>query len=453
MSARGPFLRTWLALVVLAGLGAYIYFVESKREPGSEKKKEKVFSLDKAKVGALTLRPRAAEEIRLVKDQDKGWRMAAPREVPADSGAVDSIVSALESLEVEDAVGDKPASLAEFGLEKPRMTVEATEQGGRSVSLLLGDKVPAGSGVYAKLPSSPRVFTIAGYLDGTFDKKAFDLRDRDVLHVKRDEIQGLEVTGPEGSYVLAKDSAGEWSFRKPLATRAGRWSVDGLLGALEGLRMESVAAEEPKDLKPFGLDKPQRTVTAVLATGVRRTLEIGSSPSDKKYNARDAAGGPVVVVASGLVDDLAKGMDSLRDKRLGDVAAYDVEGFEAVIDGAARAYAKTTAKGKDGVETQTWKRTSPDPKELETDKVQDALFKVGGLEAQSFVDAPGPDASYGLDKPELKLSVRKPSSKTPLVLELGRKDGAVYGRRSGDASILKLDPAKAEELVKALKEL
>jgi hypothetical protein len=227
--------------------------------------------------------------------------------------------------------------------------------------------------------------------------------------------------------------------------------VDGLLGAIEGLRMESVAADAPKDLKPFGLLPPKRSVTVQLATGVRRTLEIGGSPADKKHHARDAAGGPVVVIASGLVDDLAKGMANLRAKRLAEVAAYEVESFEAEAEGVKRVYAKTTSKDKDGVEKQSWKRTAPDAKDLETDKVQDALFKLGGVEAESFVDAPGPDAAYGLDKPVLKLTVRNP--KGPLTLELGTKDGVSYARRSGDASILKLDPAKADELVKALKEL
>ena len=38
-------------------------------------------------------------------------------------------------------------------------------------------------------------------------------------------------------------------------------------------------------------------------------------------------------------------------------------------------------------------------------------------------------------------------------IEVGKKDGAVYARRSGDAAVLKLDPTKAEELLKAFAEL
>jgi hypothetical protein len=38
-------------------------------------------------------------------------------------------------------------------------------------------------------------------------------------------------------------------------------------------------------------------------------------------------------------------------------------------------------------------------------------------------------------------------------VEVGRKGDAVYARRTSDAAVLKLEAAKAEELIKALKEL
>ena len=61
------------------------------------------------------------------------------------------------------------------------------------------------------------------WVEGGFDKKPFDLRDRDLLHVKRDDVRSLEVSGPEGAYALARTDAGEWAFTKPVATRAGRF--------------------------------------------------------------------------------------------------------------------------------------------------------------------------------------------------------------------------------------
>ena len=81
------FWRTYVAVALAAGLGAYIYFVEAKRpEPTEEKPKEKVFTFDRAKVQSITLTPAGGEEIRLVKEKDgwriSGWTYSAPRATP-----------------------------------------------------------------------------------------------------------------------------------------------------------------------------------------------------------------------------------------------------------------------------------------------------------------------------------------------------------------------------------
>ena len=44
---KGTFLKTGLAALVLAGLGAYVYFVDAKKPATDEKPKQKVFTLDK----------------------------------------------------------------------------------------------------------------------------------------------------------------------------------------------------------------------------------------------------------------------------------------------------------------------------------------------------------------------------------------------------------------------
>jgi hypothetical protein len=446
------FWRTYVAVAVLAGLGAYIYFVESKREDKPDKNKEKVFKLEKAKVKELELQ-NAGESVRIVKEGND-WKLTAPTPAPADSGTVDSVLSSLESLEIDEEVTATPTSLKDFGLEQPKQTVKVVQDGAKEpLQLLVGDKLPDSSGVYAKLPTAARVFTLPSFGVSSLEKKPFDFRDRDLLHVKRDDVRTLEVSGPEGGYALIKDDKGEWAFTKPLQTKAGRWSVDGLVGTIEGLRMESVAAEEAKDPKPFGLDKPARTVTLVSKDGATKTLEIGSSAGEKKYNARLAGSGLVAVVPGAIVDDLAKGMKELRAKRLLEVATYETEGFDVEEGAVKKVYAKSKEKDKEGLETSKWKRTAPEAKDLETTKVEDALFKLGGVEVQDFVDAPKAPAAYGLDAPVMKVTLRAGAGKPESWVELGKKDADVYARRSGDTAVLKLDATKSDELLKAFKEI
>jgi hypothetical protein len=219
--------------------------------------------------------------------------------------------------------------------------------------------------------------------------------------------------------------------------------------------MESVAAEEARDLKAYGLDPPARTVKLTLQDGSTRTLELGSPAlGDRRFHARDASTRQVVVVPGAIVDDLAKGLGELRAKRLYEVATYEVASIETEASGVRRAYQRSSQRASDGVDVYKWKRTAPDVKDLDTNKVQDTLFAVGGLEVQGFVDAPGAPAAYGLDAPALKVSLKYDDAKKPVAwFEVGQKDGAWYARRVDDSAVLKLDPAKAAELVKGFVEL
>lgn len=453
------FWKTGAALLVLAGLGSYIWFVERKHEPKPEGERDKVtvLAVDKAKAKEISLATAAGETIRLVKE-GSGWKVTAPFTAPADTSAVETLLTSLEKLEADEVVVEQAASLAEYGLDKPTRTVTAVVEGAPApFSVQFGAKSPDGSSVYARTGSTPKVYLVPSWVEGSFDKKPFDLRDRDVLHVKRDDVRSLEVVGPEGGYSLARTDAGEWAFTKPLATRAGRWSVDGLLGTIENLRMESVAADATTDVKPFGLDPPARAVTLVLKDGATRTLEIGAGapdptapPKPTKYYARQKGASLVAVVPATLADDLSKGMGELRAKRLLEVATYETEGFDVAAGTTKKTYVKSSTKDKEGLDKTQWKRTAPDAKELETTKVEDALFKMGGVEVAEFVDQPQALATYGLDAPVLKVTVK---AKGESWIEVGKKDGAAYARRSGDAAVLKLDPAKAEELLKAFAEL
>jgi len=472
------FWKTGVLLLVLAGLGSYIWFVERKQEPKPEGERAKVtvLAVDKAKAKEISLAAAGGETIRLVKE-GAGWKVTSPFTAPADTSAVESILTSLEKLEADEVVVEQAANPAEFGLDKPSRTITAVVEGApASLSVEFGAKAPDGSSVYARAAGTPKVYLVPSWVEGSFDKKPFDLRDRDLLHVKRDDVRSIEIAGPEGGYALARTDAGEWAFTKPVATRAGRWSVDGLLGTVENLRMDSVAADAATDLKAFGLDSPARAVSLVLKDGSTRTLEIGAGapdptatpspspspaakgdkpkppekPKPTKYYARQAGTGLVAVVPATLADDLAKGMGELRAKRLLEIATYETEGFEAVAGGTKKAYAKSTTKDKDGFDKTQWKRTAPDAKDLETTKVEDALFKMGGVEVSEFVDRPADAATYGLDAPVLKVTVK---AKGESWIEVAKKDGSVYARRSGDSAVLKLDPAKAEELIKAFSEL
>src|SRR5690606_38488190 len=105
--------------VVALGLGAYIYFVESERDPAGTERREKVFAgLDRNDITELTIRASGADQATTLRRTDGDWTVVEPVQTTADASAVDAILSSLETLELERVIEEEaPGSLEPFGLE------------------------------------------------------------------------------------------------------------------------------------------------------------------------------------------------------------------------------------------------------------------------------------------------------------------------------------------------
>ena len=451
--------RTIAAVTVAAGLFGYIYFVESKKDPktaadgAARAKREKVFTgLDKLKVKSLTLKKRNGDVVHAEKNAD-AWTLVSPQETAADSSEIGTLLDAVQNLETEEIVSENAADLAPFGLKEPKVTVSLVAEGApKPFEFELGDSVPAGSGIFARVPGKPRLFTVSSTLENTLVKSAFDLRDRSVVKVKKDDIRAFEVFEKDKlAYRLVRGAEGEddWKIESPLSTRAARWSADSFLGLVENLRMEGIAAEEakPQDMARFGLGAAARRVRLSLGEAKSSTFEIGKKTDDGKYYARDAASKLVALIPTAIVDDLDKGLKGLRAVRLLDVATYEVASLEVTAGGTTKTFTKTTVKGKDGIDDVVWKSTSPSRDAPET-ATSSAMIAIGGAEVAEFIDAPKALPTYGLDSPALRVTLRFDGKKEDW-FELAVKGDSAFGRRRNDVAVLKIDKAKAEGLIKA----
>lgn len=456
--------RTIAAVAVAAGLFGYIYFVESKKELKADEsalgsvKREKVFTgLDKLKVKSITLKKRGGDIVQVEKNAE-AWSLVAPQAVPADSGEIGTLLDGLERLESEEVVIENATDLAPFGLLEPKVSVSLVVEGAQKpLELDLGDGVPAGSSLFARVPGKPALFTVTTTIENTLSKTAFDLRDRGVIKVKKDAIRSFEaVEKGQRTFRLVRGEAGEddWKVESPVQTRAGRWSADSFLGLIENLRMESIASEDAKaaDLAKYGLGNAARRVILGLDESKSLTLEIGKKTADSKYYARDAASKLVGVIPTAVVDDLDKGLQNLRATRLLDVATYEVTRVDATAAGTARTFTKTTTKGKDGIETIDWKSVAPF-KDVPGEAATSAMIAIGGVEVSEFIDAPKALSNYGLDSPSVRVSLHFEGGKKEDWFEVSVRGEAGFARRKNDASVLKIDKTKAENLIKAFTSL
>ena len=249
-------LRSIFALiVVLGGLGAYIYFVTWKApDPGADpsgKKTEKLFAgLQADKIEEIKVSSSAGDATTVKKDAG-GWQLTAPIATKADESEVSSITSALGTMDVKRVIDENPANLNDYGLSNPRIEIDFKVSGEKDYrKLLIGEKSPTGGDMFAKRNDEKKVLLIAAFQETTLSRSTFDLRDKGLLKFDREKVDGVEVTAGGKTLALAKDGA-EWKVAKPVQTRADFGSVEGLIGRLQTAQMKSIASDEakPEELK------------------------------------------------------------------------------------------------------------------------------------------------------------------------------------------------------------
>jgi Domain of unknown function (DUF4340) len=437
--------RSFVVLLVLGiSLGAYVYF-DSKKEPSGADKKDKVFTVESDKIDEITVKSESGERTTLKKN-GSDWQIVQPLGAQPDTAEVSGITSNLANLEVQRVIDENPQDLKEYGLAEPRIEV-TFKSGGQERRLQIGRKTPPATDLYAKLADQKRVFLIPSYVDTTFNKTTFDLRDKTVLKLERDKIDSLSITTPKHTVQFAKSNH-EWQMTAPVKVRADFTTVDGLVSRINSLQMKSIVSPEGARLADYGLDKPEVTVE-VGSGSSRATLLIGKAAENNTVNAKDQARPAVITIDSSLVADLSKEPGEFRQKDLFDARAFNTTRLEVVRGGQTIAFEKTKTKNKEGQDEEKWRQVSPSARDLDSTKVENLISAVTAARANTFVDSA---AKTGLDKPELTVTVKSDDGKREEKVTFARSGSDGYAAKAGDPGAAKIEVATIDNIVKSLDE-
>ena len=446
-------LRSTLVLLAAAvGLGAYIYFVERHRPPASDPEpNEQLFDFEADDVADLQVDAGDGELTELAR-RDGSWRIVAPVETAADDGAASSMASTLASLEVRRVVDEEPAALEPFGLDEPALDVGfSLTDADAPRRLLIGDRTPTGGDRYAKLAGSDRVFLIAGYLDSTFDKTTFDLRDKTVLEFERDDLDGIEITAGDSTIRFVKEGE-DWRLAEPLAASADFSTVEGLIGSLGSGRMRSVESESAADLEPFGLTEPAVSL-ALHAGSATATLHVGGEAADGARYARDASRPLVFTIDASLVTSLEREASEYRRKGLFAFRSFNATRLEIERPGGTVVFEKTEAEAEDEEdEEDVWRRTEPGSADVPRADMDDLLSKVASLRAESFV-ASRAAAGLGPEQVAATIRARFGDGGTEEQVVVWRSGEDTYAVRGDEPGAARVDGATFDEALAAIEAL
>lgn len=388
------FKSTLVLLVALVGVVAYIYFVDSKKPVDDAAAKDKAFTgVTADDVEEVQIKSAEGQTSRLQKVDGK-WQLVEPIKTAADNTEASNIASTLASIDIQRVVDENASSLKEYGLEPARVEVGFRTKGKKDLQrILLGDKAPAGTDIYAQLPGSKRVFLVNSFLDSTFNKTTFALRDKKVLAFDREKVDTLDLTSA-GKTLQFKKNGSDWQLVQPITARADFGAVEGALERIASVQMQGITAETGDDPKKYGLDKPSATISLGLGSSTA-TLTLGKTEDAMVY-AKDSSRPLIFTVAPTLTTDLFKDAGEYRRKDLFDSRSFTIDKVTFVRGNETTTLEKSKAKdGKD-----TWKNGAG--KDVDAAKAEDLLTKLGTLRADKFEASK--DAA--LTSPALVVTVR-----------------------------------------------
>ena len=438
--------RSTLVLVVvfLGMLGYYVY--DSRRAPApAADEKPKAFTVEADKIEDLTVKAPGGETTKLRKGS-AGWEMVEPTGTSADQTEATSIAQTLSTLEIQRVIDENATDLAQYGLAEPKVEIEFRASGQKTPTRLqLGDKTPTGGELYAKTPDSKRVFLIASYLDSTFNKTPFALRDKAVLKFEREKVTALEIARPKDTLAFGKEGS-DWNLTKPSRASGDYSAIEGVIGQIQSAQMTALTATDPKDLKEYGLDKPALSAT-IVAGGGRHTLEVGKASADGSMYARDAARPIVFTISKALVTDLEKPAFDYRKKDVFDFRPFNATRLEVTRDNVTSVYERVKGPGENA--TDKWQLTAPTKKDVDTAKFEAALAQLSGLRAASFSDTV---PSAALKTPAAIVTVKSDEGKKEERVTFGKSGSDTFAARSGESGAATIEASAFDNALKAFDE-
>jgi hypothetical protein len=247
----------------------------------------------------------------LEKDGAK-WKLGAAE---ADSSTAERVQGSIKQLIATAIAAESAVRLADYGLDKPKVTVKlVVGKDALRRALLFGQHAAK---TYARRDDSPVIFEVDAQILKELDKEPFELQDKSLVHADREAVRKVVLeSGPVKTEVTRSKDApadggvAEESFAvvAPQKGAAKKWKISSALYTITGLRATSFDGPVPGDLGKYGLDKPKTVTLLGEKDKLLARVRIGAEKDGKRYVLSDGVD-KLARVEKAQVDDLPWKLD------------------------------------------------------------------------------------------------------------------------------------------------
>jgi hypothetical protein len=200
-----------------------------------------------------------------------------------------------------------------------------------------------------------------------------------------------------------------------------------------------------KDLKPYGLDKPEVTAT-IVSGGSSLVMQLGGKADTVTLWARDPSKPAVFTIGNGLAEEMRKTATDLRRKEIFEFRPFNATRFEITRGNETRVFDRV--KGTCANAADTWKQTVPSVKAVDSSNFEGALLEFSNLRAESFIDKPGP--TTGVNSPLATITVKFDDGKKQEQVKFGGTGPDIFAFRADQPGAMKLELGKFDATLKKL---
>ncbi len=409
-----------VALLVLVGA----YFLVKPKELTPMERKEllaqsegvKLFAFEKADLVRVDV-TRLDGTITLVEKPDSWWLEGT--EMRASRQMVNRVKHQLHDLVSRATVVEDPGEAALYGLGESAVHVKLTMRDGSTREFDAGDPNPSGVSFYIRRSQDDVIYTVKKSAVDYYSLSLSEFRERRFASFDSKDVDALDATLPGGKrLVIQRSGERMWDLLQPVQFAANDMEIRGLLGRISAMKAIQFG-DETADPATLGLAPPRASI-AIRFSGGREplTLELGNPTGEKdgEYPLAFArlAGEPFVYkVRDVFLDDYLVDPQELRlrqfarmdqNKLVSLTATYapgqddrDLAGTVSVRQAAAE------WQWSDGVIVP-----GSTPRRVAT--------RAAGLESDEFVSPTPDDATYGFDRPTVKVEMLDSEGRSGAVL-------------------------------------
>lgn len=394
-----------------------------------EFREKKLFTFQRDSVESIRIFQKGNMVLELAKDGDL-WQIRNPFSGRASESEVSDLLTKITGLRAVAFHAEEATDLKPYGLTDPEWKIEVTIQPGQvQATLLVGRSYSDEEKtqyVYAKRGERPMVVGVRTDFLEALRQRPEEYREKKVLPLKTWEVARVDLEWKDAKAVLEKTEANQWHIVEPYKARADSGKVNSLLSDLSRLEAEDFlgAPESEAEKGRYGLAAP------ALKIKLEKKVSQGGSEQEEKDRKEKEEMTTIGTVSFGrggegeeqrcyalpegeptlyrlpcdfLSREIPTDPDALREKKLLSFYRYQVDSFE---------WEGPEGPGMIKRAQEGWDMKRPERGKVEGEAVNAFLDALSSLQVDRFVGPHQGDlASFGLTKPEYRVSIRQQQDK------------------------------------------